>query len=109
MAKRGAVEDAQPTSTETCKASRTRAARAALASGTSDLEQLGHDLLHHLVGATSDGGEAGIDEGARGGVLPDVPAAAEQLHAGRGDVLLHVRAKHLRHRDVEPDVLARDD
>src|SRR5262245_48804448 len=67
----------------------------------SDLQHLCHDLLHHLVRTAADGGEARIDKRATGGVLVHVPRAAPELHAGGGDELVHRRAEHFGHRDVE--------
>src|SRR6184192_4042296 len=70
------------------------------------LEDLGDDLLHHLVGPAADADQPRVDEGARGGILPAVARAAEELHARVGDELLDGGAEHLGHRDVERRVLA---
>src|SRR5712692_5548906 len=84
----------------------TRVARTGIRSGRSYLQDLGDHLLHHLVRAAANADQPRIDEGARGGVLPAVARAAEELHAGGRDVLLHGGGEHLRHRDVERRVLA---
>src|SRR2546426_4567193 len=70
------------------------------------LEDLGDDLLHHLVGPAADADQPLVDEGARGGILPAVARAAEELHARVGDELLDGGAEDLGHRDVERRVLA---
>src|SRR2546428_13845149 len=69
--------------------------------GALPLEDLGDDLLHPLVGPAADADQPRVDEGARGGILPAVARAAEELHARVGDELLDGGAEHLGHRDVE--------
>ena len=58
------------------------------------------DLLHDLVGAAVDAGDARVGEGARDRVLEHVAVAAEELQAAVDDAALQLGAPPLRHRGV---------